>query len=909
MQKILRRRILRDLRKNTLRYLALGLLIVLGMYLVVSLVGAADTVIIRVNEKAEENKVEDGEFSVFIPLSKDQEEKIVDKGITLESMFYLDFELADTSTIRVYENRQQINRINLDKGRIADRYGEAVIEKRYSEENGLSVGDHIIIGNDTIEIVGIGTVPDYDAMHKELSDSSVDSKQFGLFFVNEEQYNILKKSALSTKSEQYTYGYRLNDKMTDEELKEMLSNFQFSADEIEDIYFQEYWAETGGKKDDIQEGIRELVNGSQNLKDALNKLDQNTVKLNDGTNQILVAYLDEANEGLAEYGFKQELTSNNYETVLNSYIEKTENELVRLKLSTILGELNSLNDYASGVYKYTQGVADTAEGADDLAEGMEELEENTDSLLEEFFEVDMDNLTSFLPASENTRIKASSEDRVINKFAGLIAGVIVMILFTYVISVFVMHGIEKESSVIGAIYALGVKKKDLIIHYLTLPVIITFLAGIVGTTLGFSKYGLDLQLKDCYDYFSVPKLQVVYPVYLILYGTVMPPIVGVIINCFVINNKLSQPALKLINNDQKTSKISNVNLGNMGFVGRFRIRQMLREGRTGITVVLGMFIALLIMMLGIDCYVLCNNLSIENKKDTRYQYMYTYKYPEKEVPTAGEACFAKGLYKEIYGYNLEVTLLGIDKENPYFDAEVTKGQNQIILSTAAAQKYHLKVGDKMILTDKEMNLDYAFTIKGIAQYSVGLYAFMDIESMRELFGVDEEYYNVVLSDHSLDIEAGRLYAVTTKADISKGSDVFIRQMMPMIIMLVSASAIIFCVVMYLMMKVMIDRSAFGISLIKIFGYRTKEIKKLYINGNFYTIAIGAAICIQLSKNVIDKLFPILISNVGVGMNITFSWQLYLGIYFAVIILYLVINQLLVGRLNKMTPTEVLKNRE
>lgn len=767
MQKILRKRILRDLRKNAFRYLALGLLIVLGMYLVVSLVGAADTVITRVEEKAEENKIEDGEFSVFVPISKEQEEKIIDKGITLERLFYLDFQLADTSTIRVYKNRNQINRIDLDEGRVADRYGEAVIEKRYSEEHGLSVGDHIIIGNDMIEIVGIGTVPDYDAMLKELSDTSVDSKQFGLLFVYEEQYDLLKKSGLGTKLEQYTYGYRLNNKMTAEELKQELCDFQFSADAIEDTYFQEY---------------------------------------------------------LSEY-------------------------------------------------------------------------------------VDIDNLTSFLPASENTRIKASSKDRVINKFAGLIAGVIVMILFTYVISVFVIHGIEKESSIIGAIYALGVKKKDLIIHYLMLPVIITLLAGIVGTLLGFSNYGLDLQLKDCYDYFSVPKLQVVYPVYLILYGIVMPPIVAVIINCFVINKKLSQPALKLISYEQKTSKISNVNLGNMGFVGRFRIRQMLREGRTGITVVLGMFIALLIMMLGIDCYVLCKNLSIENKKDTRYQYMYTYKYPKKEVPIAGEACFAKGLYKEIYGYNLEVTLLGIDKENPYFDAEVTKGQNQIILSTAAAQKYHLKVGDKMILTDKEKDMDYAFTIKGIAQYSVGLYAFMDIDSMRVLFGVDKEYYNVVLSDHSLDIGADRLYAVTTKADISKGSDVFIRQMMPMIIMLLSASAIIFCVVMYLMMKVMIDRSAFGISLIKIFGYRIKEIKKLYINGNFYIIAIGAAFCIPLSKKVIDKLFPILISNVGVGMNIAFTWQLYLAIYAVIIMLYLVINQLLVGRLNKMIPAEVLKNRE
>lgn len=48
-----------------------------------------------------------------------------------------------------------------------------------------------------------------------------------------------------------------------------------------------------------------------------------------------------------------------------------------------------------------------------------------------------------------------------NKYAGLGVGVILMALLTYVISVFVIHQIQRESSVIGALYALGAKKKIL----------------------------------------------------------------------------------------------------------------------------------------------------------------------------------------------------------------------------------------------------------------------------------------------------------------------------------------------------------------------------------------------------------------------------------------------------------------
>ena len=97
--------------------------------------------------------------------------------------------------------------------------------------------------------------------------------------------------------------------------------------------------------------------------------------------------------------------------------------------------------------------------------------------------------------------------------------------------------------------------------------------------------------------------------------------------------------------------------------------------------------------------------------------------------------------------------------------------------------------------------------------------------------------------------------MTTKKDIEKSADVFIQQMMPMVVMMTVVSSLILAVVMYLMMKVMIDRCAFHISMVKVFGYRTKEIKKLYLDGNFYVIAVGAAICIPLAKKCMDLMYP------------------------------------------------------
>lgn len=746
MQKVLRKRIVRDLKANFVRYLALGAMIVLCMYIIISLIGTADTIIIGSENSARRNQLEDGQFSVFAPLTKEEKEKLTDAGIALEEQFYLDYKTEDESTVRVFKDRRRMNLVELSEGRRAERNWEIVLERRYAEEHAFRTGDSIKIGGKDYEIVGIGCSPDYEATFKGFSDSSVNSLQFGTAFVSEDAYEELLVEGKSVKAEECVYAYRLNGKLTHKELKDKL-------------------------------------------------------------NELKV------------------------------------------------------------------------------------------------------NLTLFLEAEDNPRIGAAAADQVINKYGGIIAGGIVLVLFAYVISVFVVYGIEKENSTIGALYALGVKRKELMLHYLCLPVAVTFLSGVIGCLIGVESIGNSTIAGNCYAYFSIPQMETVCEEYLLVYGLLLPPIISALVNFLVIRSKLSRPALQMLRNEQKNGKMSQIKLGKTGFITTFRIRQMLREARTSLTVVGGMFISLLILMLGLNCYVMCEYISAANKEDTKFEYMYTYKYPEAEVPEGGYEAFAKTMKKENLGFYLDVTVLGITEENPFFDVTLTDNKSEAVISSALAQKFGIGKGEVLVIEDEEAEQYYAFMVKDIAQYSTGFYVFMEIGQMRELFGVSDAYYNQVFSERKLDIEADRLYAITTKKDIEKAADVFIHEMTPMITMMTVFPILIFVVVMYLMMKVMIDRSAFHISMMKVFGYRPGEIKKLYLNGNFYVIALGAAICIPLAKKCMDLLYPMMVANVSCAMELSFSRQMYAVIYIAVLVLYFVINEILVGRLKKVNLAEVLKNRE
>ncbi len=849
MNGILRKRFPRQIKADFFRLGSLFLMIAMCMYIVIALVDAAETVIRGTEKNQIETGLEDGQFTVFNALTDEQLKEITDAGVTLEPHISYDLTLDDGSVIRIFENRKLIDRVVLDTGREADTDNEIVLEKRYCEEHDINVGDVLEIGGEEITVTGIGSSVDYDAVLRKLSDTAVDSTVFGTGFVSSEGYDHLKNIGKAG-TEELTYAFILNDAMSSGDLKQMVRDFDFDYKTVDDPYYKEILDDTYGKKDEITDGINDLVQGTDELRDGAGELKDGAEELKDGTEELY--------------------------------------------------------DGAKELYDGTEELYD---GTEELYDGVLELQEKSDELIDEIFTETPDNLTAFLLKEDNLRIGGASGDIEINKMIGMVAGIVVIILFTYVLSVFVIHQIQEESSTIGALYALGVKKKDLMRHYIFFPTVISFLGGIVGAVFGLSGIGSSWQMSDSYNYYSIPSFDKVIPPYLIAYAVIMPPVVSVIVNFMVINKSLSRTALSLIRNEQKLSRSKDITLPDMPFMKKFKLRQMLRERRIALTVVIGMVISLLIFMLGLNCYVLCKSIGDRSSEDTLYEYMYTYKYPSKEVPVGGEACFVTSLQKESLGYTLDVTVMGIDDDNPYIPVKTVKGKNKIVASDAVAGKYGLRTGDKLILTDNAGDMDYAFTVEDIVPYCVGLTVFMDIDSARELFDEDDDYYNVVMSDHELDIEEGRIFSITTKEDIDKASGIFVDLMAPLFTLLMIMSTVIFCLVIYLMTSVMIDRASFGISLVKIFGFNRKEVKKLYLDGNRTVIMLGALVSIPIAKVITDKMFPMFVSNVACGLPLEFRWYYYPVIWLAIIAFYSLISLLLTGKLNRMTPAEVLKNRE
>lgn len=129
--------------------------------------------------------------------------------------------------------------------------------------------------------------------------------------------------------------------------------------------------------------------------------------------------------------------------------------IVNLKIGAVIDQLKGIKQYKDAIDSYTKAVNKAADGSEKLAKGTAKLQDNLTSIVDRYFDFSLNNLKQFVIQSDNSRIGAAGDDQILNKYAEHCIGCDHFDTVAYVISVFVIHGIERESSVIGALYALG----------------------------------------------------------------------------------------------------------------------------------------------------------------------------------------------------------------------------------------------------------------------------------------------------------------------------------------------------------------------------------------------------------------------------------------------------------------------
>lgn len=180
MKSPLRKRLLRDLRSELGKYLVIFLLLTGTIGFVSGFLVADGSMIQAYNESFARYNVEDGNFRLARRANKAQQGQIEEMGVALYELFYTEQALDNGSTLRIFQNRDQVDLACLMEGVLPTAAGQLAVDRMYADNNGIRVGDTLAAGARQWVVTGLVALPDYSCLFSDNSDSMFDAVRFGV---------------------------------------------------------------------------------------------------------------------------------------------------------------------------------------------------------------------------------------------------------------------------------------------------------------------------------------------------------------------------------------------------------------------------------------------------------------------------------------------------------------------------------------------------------------------------------------------------------------------------------------------------------------------------------------------------------------------------------------------------------
>ena len=569
-------------------------------------------------------------------------------------------------------------------------------------------------------------------------------------------------------------------------------------------------------------------------------------------------------------------------------------------------------------WKYEQEPADEVEEK----EISEDLMEETGKIV---------SLESFVPRYTNQAITFTGEDMGGDKAMMIMLLYIIMVIMAFVFGITISNTIRKEAAVIGTLRASGYTRRELISHYMTLPVLVTLAGALAGNVLGYTVLK-NVCAAMYYGSYSLPTYETVWNAEAFLLTTVVPVLIMLVVNFCVLRQKLRLSPLKFLRRDLsgKKQKRAMRLSPHIKIFSRFRLRVIFQNMSNYLVLFIGILFANLLLMFGL---LLPSTLAhyqteIQENMLANYQYMLQVPMGAMTGSKLEELLNLLTFYAEVrtdnetaekfsaYALNTlpgkykseEVLLYGVEKDSKYVTADLGDG---VYISSAYADKFRIRPGDTITLKEKYEKDEYSFTVDGIYDYTAGLCIFMSRDKLNETFDLEDDYYSGYFSDTPItDIRKkyiGSVVDLDALTKISRQLDVSMGSMMKM----VNGFAImIYMVLIYLLSKIIIEKNAQSISMVKILGYTNWEISRLYILSTTIVVVICLLVSFPAERAVMEVLFrEMMLSSISGWITMWVDPMIYVQMFGAGMVTYAVVALLEFCKIKKVPMDEALKNVE
>lgn len=519
-------------------------------------------------------------------------------------------------------------------------------------------------------------------------------------------------------------------------------------------------------------------------------------------------------------------------------------------------------------------------------------------------------LTNFLPEYLNQAIIFAGDDMGGDMSMILAFLYIVIVILAFVFSITISNNITKEANVIGTLRASGYSRGEMVRHYLIMPMLVLLVAAVVGNVLGYTWLEQIFANQYLASY-GLTTYEVLLNPQAFVLTTVIPLILLFIINFVMLTVKMRISPLQFIRRDlskRKKKKAFRLNT-KIPIMRRFQMRVIFQNFPNHVMIFFGVFFANFILMFGMILQPMLVHYQNTITDNVLSAYQYILKTPaETETDGAEKFCFGSLDTLPEKRSSESVSLYGVKPNSDY--VKLHSSGKKVDISTAYAEKYGVEKGDTITLKDPYGSDKYKFEVGGIYDYPSTIAVFMEQDLFRQTFDYDSDYFNAYFSDQKIkDIDDALISTEITVDDLTKTSRQLIRSMGSMMNLFLVFGALMFVLILYLLSKIIIEKNAQSISMVKILGYNNREINRIYLHSTTIVVILCILITIPISSLVMKEVVEVVFFEYSGWITYYMPAVTYVEVAASGIICYAIVAFLLNRKVKKIPMSDALKNVE
>ncbi len=471
-------------------------------------------------------------------------------------------------------------------------------------------------------------------------------------------------------------------------------------------------------------------------------------------------------------------------------------------------------------------------------------------------------MLSYLKADVNTRVNTPKTEMI--QTTNLINIVILMlvIFIAIIISVVIGRRIKNDRRQIGVLIALGYRKSMLARHYAFYGIF----SGLLGTVMGviLAVCVSDKLLRAIFS--KIEPVPMSYNISLvdILIAILVPTAMYTFSVYRSAKKVMKTDVITMISGRSHGGGIAKLRLkkSHLKVKTKFKLRQIFGKPARSIIVISGLAFGGMLYAFCLTCIDSMDSY-VNNTVDQigTFNYEYFLKSPELGESEKGSAIL--GVSYEVKGRTDVMMLLGIDNPDLInFSDEngnsVEFEDDRFYITSMASLAFDKGIGDEITIVDPITMEEYTVKITDIVKNDsqAAIYCSrknavdvldIDVEALNMMAGNEETLlpYNIIMSDVPVSIDSENLVKTITKQSLADQINE-VKIGMEKLVGIINTFAIIICiVVVYMMVNVLITESTASVSMLKVLGYRNKEINSMVLSVYHFLVPIALIISFML----------------------------------------------------------------